>query len=205
VFTREFPEVWRLAVDAPLDGYDEPYQLVGLFNWGRNFDMTVSPYAEMADDGQPRHLVVDLAAQGLEGEWLAYEFWTEQFLGLVQGELDVDVPAHSARVVALRHKTGAPQFLGWNRQITMGGTLVEAAAWDPASRELRFRSHVAAPTVKAPFTYSVAFYVPDGFVRTDVRTEGVAVDGLEATQDGQVLTVRFVPNATGDLTVVVPF
>jgi len=199
VFTREFPEAWHETVNEPLDGFDETWELFGLFNWGFNWDLTANPFEQIADDGSVRHHEVDLTAQGLDGVWLAYEFWTQTFLGEMEGTLVLDVPPHTARVVALRRKTDVPQFLGWNRQITMGGTLVYESTWDAGANTLQFRGKVAAPTAKAPFVYEVAFHVPDGYGEPTVQTDGVAVEDLMVAKDSSVVRVRFVPTATGDL------
>jgi hypothetical protein len=204
LFTREYPEVWLLPVE-PLDGYDEPYTLLGLFDWGFNVDMSTTPYAPMPDDGAPRLHEVDLAALGLGGQWLAYEFWTQEFLGRVGDALSVSVPSHTGRVVALHRPTGVPQFLGWNRQITMGGNLVHDVFWNDESRQLSFRCRVAAPTETAPFTYEIAFYVPESFSYSTLETVGTAVRDLAASQEDRVLRVTFVPEATGDLEIVMQF
>ncbi len=207
VLTAEYPEVWVLPVE-PLDGLDEDYVLVGLFNWGKNVDMGTTPYTPVPDDGSARHHEVDLDALGLTGEWLAYEFWGQEYIGPVSGTLSRDVLSHTAQVIALRRPTGAPRLLGWNRQITMGGTLLEQAAWDGASRTLTISSRVAAPTATAPFTYGIAVLVPDGHAFSSIASTGVPVTGLAAAPDpadGQVLRVSFVPDATGDLTLTLSF
>jgi hypothetical protein len=204
VFTREFPEVWLLPVE-PLDGFAEPFEIVGLFHWGRNVDMGATPYAEMPDDGEARAHVVDLAGLGIDGDRLAWEFWGREYLGVVRGRLSASVPPHTGRVIALRRPTGAPQFLGWNRQIAMGGTLLREASWDDAGRRLVLRCPVAAPTAAAPFTWEIAFHVPPGFAFSGVETGGVPLRDVDAAQDGEVLRVRFVPEASGDLTLVAAF
>jgi hypothetical protein len=203
VFVREFPEVWLLEVE-PLDGYDETFPVIGLFDWGANVDMGATPY-EPIPDGGPREHVVDLDALGLGGEWLAYEFWTGEFLGRVEGVLSASVPGHSARVIALRRPTGAPRFLGWNRQITMGGTVLEQASWDGAARRLVVRMAAAAPTATAPFTYELAFHVPDGFAFSSLVPGGVPVRDVATDEEGEVLRVSFVPESTGELELVLGF
>ena len=204
VFTREFPEVWLLPVE-PLDGYAESYVVLGLFHWGHNTDMSTTPYADMPDDGLPRAHVVDLAALGLDGDWLAYEFWSGDFLGRLSGSLTDVVPPHTGRVIALRRPTGAPQFLGWNRQLTMGGTVLREASWDAAGRRLVVRMPVVAPTATAPFTWEIAVHVPAGFAFADLESRGVALRDVVAAPEGEVLRIRFVPEATGDLELVLRF
>jgi hypothetical protein len=206
VFEREYPELWWIEMTEPLDGYDEDYHLLGLFDWGSNEDLTSSPFTFIPDDGAPSSFAVDLGRIGAaDGSWLAYEFWTGEFLGEVSGTLEAEVPSHDSRVVALRRPTGAPQFLGWNRQISMGGTVLEASDWDEAAGTLTLRSRVAAPTEFAPFEYSVSFYVPDGYELVEATPSGVALDGWGITDGGEVIEIRFVPAQTGALEVVLQF
>ncbi len=205
VFTTEYPEIWHMPVDAPLDGFDEPYHLLGLFNWGFNVDQTTNPYSELKDDGSDRQHSVDLAALGLDGQWLAYEFWTGSYLGTVSSQLDLDVPSHTGRVVALRQPTGAPQFLGWNRNITMGATVLGAVTWDEGSQTLSLDMTTAVPTEKAPFTYEMAFYVPSGQSVSDVQFSGAAVEDEAWESEGEVLRVSFIPQETGALEVELSF
>ena len=199
VFEREYPEVWHLPVHAPRDGLDEQFELFGLFHWGYNVDQTTEPYSEIPDDDEPRHHVLDLNEVGLDGDWLVYEFWTGESLGTVSDQLEYVVPPHSGRVLALRRPTGTPQLLGWNRQLSMGGTLVEEASWDEEAGNLSFRAQVAAPTTTAPFTYEIAFHVPEDFLFSSVATSGVEVIDVETQLDDSTLRIRFVPETTGDL------
>jgi hypothetical protein len=205
VFEREYPELWHLPVRAPLDGYDEDYELLGLFHWGANLDLAEQPYGELPDDGEDRAHRVALEPLGLQGEWVGYEFWTGQYLGRIEGELALDVPSHRARVVALRRPTGAPQFLGWNRQITMGGTVLGPVVWDEGARTLTLSTGVVQPTDKAPFVFELALLAPDGFALSDVASSGVDVSDLQTEVDGEVLRVSFVPEQTGDLELTLSF
>ncbi len=207
LFTREFPERWHLRVDGGTDGYDEVYDLVGLFNWGLNFDMTVSPYARVADDGEDLSFDLDLRTIGLayDKTYLAYEFWTGAFLGEVEQRLVHDVPAHSGRVIALRLKTGVPQFLGWNRHLTMGAVVLKEASWDDGTKTLTVRTDVAKPTEKAPFTFRMAFYVPEGYTFTEAAYSGAALAEHSEGQDERLLSVSFVPGETGELEFTLTF
>lgn len=204
VFTREFPEVWQLDVVDPLDGYDEGYQVLGLFDWGSNRDLSVTPYADLADDGVGSVHHVCLDAVGIERDALAWEFWTGTFLGVVEDCLDVSVPSHAARVVALRERTGVPQFLGWNRQITMGGTLLEEAAWSEVSRTFTARFPVVPGTDAAPFTWRLAVYLPDAYVAAlpdpagALTVTGAAVRDVHGALEGNVYLVTFVAAERGE-------
>jgi len=202
LFEREYPRIWHLPVASPEDGPIDPYHVVGFFDWGWNIDLTSNPYAELPDGGAGETLAVDLADLGLDGSWLAYEFWTGELLGSVDGALQVDVPSHDSRIVALRRVTGEPQFLGWNRQLSMGGTLLQEATFDGA---LTLRAEVAAGTEFAPFVWDIAVHVPPGYAVDDVQTSGVDLDSMETEVDGEVLHIRFEPAEAGELELVVSF
>ncbi|MCB9760052.1 MAG: alpha-galactosidase [Alphaproteobacteria bacterium] len=192
---REIPEVYRLDFDGGLDGFDEPWTVFGLFHWGSNQDLTTNPYTPIPDDGAPRIHRIEL----LEGPRLAWEMETGAFLGRVEGALEVEVPSHSARLVAVRPDLGRPQLLGWNRQVTQGGVLLGAMPWDGEALTVSFEG--AAGTPQAPFVWEMDFYVPDEYALTDVE----AALPVEAIQDGPTLRLRFEPDAAGPVTMTLRF
>ncbi|RJO68782.1 MAG: alpha-galactosidase [Myxococcales bacterium] len=204
---REFPEKWLLHVDSSLDGYDETYDLLGLFHWGSNRDMSRNPYQKMEDDGADRRIDIDLGGLGMDPSrtYLAYEFWTETYLGEVTGNLAYDVPTHTGRVIALRAKTGAPQFLGWNRQITMGATDIRSLAWDETAGTLTLRTKVAKGSVKAPFVYAMQFYAPEECAFVTARYDGSPVADARESREGEVLKLSFEAQETGEVTISLTF
>ena len=52
LFTRHYPEQWLLRVDGTLAGSDASWFVVGLLNWGRNFDFDARPIADMPDEAR---------------------------------------------------------------------------------------------------------------------------------------------------------
>jgi len=205
LFELEYPERWHLHYDGGLDGFSESWDLLGLFHWGFNVDQTTNPFSPIDDSKADRVHLIDLDALGIEGERLAYEFWTGTFLGTVSGEAHWAIPSHSGRIIALREPSGTPQFLGWNRQITMGGVLLGDVSWDDGAQTLSLPLHAAAPSEYAPFEYDIAVYVPDGYGRPDMSTSGVALESSSYALDGELLTVSFVPASTGALQIQLAF
>jgi len=206
MFEREFPEVWHLPVNEPLDGYEQSFDIFGLFHWGSNRDLTTNPYSDLPDDSNPREHSLALDEFGLEdGPYLAYEFWTAEFLGEVDTSIDVSIPSHDSRIVAIRKKLDRPQFLGWNRQMTMGGTLIESVDWQASTRTLTMKMFAAAPGAGTPFVYELAFYAPDGFVSSASSSSGVQIGDWSEVVDGNVIRLQFVPNETGELTIELVF
>jgi len=190
LFRREFPEVWSMAVDD----FDEPYHVLGLLNWGVNIDQTTWPYPFLEDAA--REIGADASETGLAPEvaCLAFEFWTQAFLGESDGGFSMTVPARTPRVVALRPKKGRPQFLGTNRHVLGGAGVVRSLAWNEETRTLTGVQEGSIGTEYAPFEHRVSLYVPDGFpfLEGDVTApDGYEIHGQSWETAGPVLTLRF--------------
>jgi hypothetical protein len=201
LFTRHYPEQYLLPVDGTLAGADARWWVVGLLNWGRNFDYDTMPPEVMADGA--RSYSIDLAQWGLGGsvDYLASELWSERFLGVVRGTLEHQVEAHGHAVIALRQATGRPQFLGHNRHLTQGGTDLIEESWDGSSRSLRLVFAVdAAGSGAVPFEYRFRIFVPDGFALSGAEV-GI---GTVSEDEGQ-LVVRVTPAESGVYTMVLTF
>jgi hypothetical protein len=201
LFTRHYPEVYRLPIEGTLAGADASWMVCGLLNWGRNYDYRQNPPREMADE--PRTYAIDLAAWGLDADrsYLAHEFWGESFLGVVQGTLEHTVPAHGQAVVALRERTGRPQLLGHNRHLTQGGTDLVEERWDEQARRLTLRFVLDAPSPgAAPFPYRIRVYQPPGYALVHAE-----VGGGEVAAAAEVITVTLSPEQSGIGTVELEF
>lgn len=199
LFTRHYPEEWLLRVHGTLAGSDESWFVIGLLNWGVNYDFSARPIQTMPD--QARTYTVDLGKWGLDAHkrYLASEFWSEKFLGEVQGTLARTIPAHGHEVIALREATGHPQYLGDNRQITQGGTDLESESWNENAKELDLRFKVdAGPAAAVPFEYRFRVYAPEGY-------ELASAEGAPAAQKGRVVTLRITPDKPGHLTLRLHF
>jgi hypothetical protein len=196
LFRRTFPEVWALH----MDDFDEPYAVIGLLNWGINQDLTTPGYDFLPDAA--RDISATFAEAGLdEGQtYLAFEFWTQQFLGEVTGELSLNVPARTPRVVALRPKLDRPQLLGTNRHLLGGVGVIRSLKWDAAGKTLTGVQEGAVGTTFAPFTHQITLYAPDGFTAStaDVTApSGYQIANKTLTTNGKVVTLRFDVVRTG--------
>lgn len=206
MFEREFPEV----LSTPAADFAEPYHVIGLLNWGTNRDLT-NPYFPPTPDGD-KTIAVELERAGLDGsaDYHAYEYWTEEYLGTVSGELALEVPARTPRVVALRPVLDRPQFLGTNRHVMGGVKVVSSIEWNDAALTLTGVQEASVGTAYAPFEFHLAFFVPDGYAFDDIDFQlpvGISVVGdstsLFPAEGGQVLDVYFsveesAPPAPGD-------
>ncbi|MBW1872315.1 MAG: alpha-galactosidase [Deltaproteobacteria bacterium] len=164
LFEKEFPEIWHLEYP------DSDGQLIGLFHWGSNRDLTVNPYSERADTSPVTH-TVDLGSLGLDpnSNYLAYEFWTDSYLGISQGSFELELEPHTARVVKLIEEPQEPTFLSTNRHLLMGPGIVEDCHYDPALRQL-----TGSVKTVADFNQTLVFVIPDGFLASAVDITGVS-------------------------------
>lgn len=178
VLIRDYPEHWVLPVQAPAGDWT----VVGLLNWGSNRDFSQRPAAALPDG--PHGYTVRCAA-----ECLAWELWSETFLGVQTGDFEVEVEARDAKVIALRAPTGAPQFLGTNRHVTMGATDMGPITWDPAPKTLSGTLVGSVGTDIAPWEHRLAFYAPAPFSVIGATVAGIDAPVVE--QDGEVVRLRF--------------
>jgi len=155
--------VWNLRVTRPFGSWN----VVALFNFGDSEARVAASFAELGLDLTRRHT--------------AYEFWRQEWMGLVEKGLDLAIPAHTVRLVALWEYADRPQFVGDDRHLTQGAVELENQVWDDVKNVLRV-------DIKAVggFPLKFAVSVPGGFVRTsvavpgmdDVKVSAVGAEGL---------------------------
>ena len=145
--------VWTLKVARPFATWD----VVSLFNW---------------DVARARKVGVRVAELGLDPkrEYLAYEFWTRKFLGVVKRRLAVELPSCSNALVALHPSLGRPQFLSTDRHITQGAVSLEALAWDAKARTLSGSTQLVANEAT-----TLTLHVPEGFSLKRASAKGATV------------------------------
>ncbi len=166
VFERTTPEVWSLPISTPW----ESWNVTGLIHWGLNGPgLTITDTEETT-----RHFSVPLERLELDpgADHLGFEYWSETYLGVVQGALELDVEPRHAAMVSLRvRRAGEVQLLASNRHVTMGATDIESVGWDADAGTL----HGTQP-VAPGWPYLLWFHVPEGRAVT-----GVLVDGEPGT------------------------
>ena len=155
--------VWDLHVSRPFGDW----HVVALFNWS----------------DREKEVSVDWSEIGERSErvFVAWEFWTETYLGERKGGVSVSVPPRAVRLVALQPLAGHPQFLTCDRHVTQGAVGLKDQRWQAGKL-----------TVKAEliggFRQTLRFAVPEGYV-----FKAVAVDGAESSaaveQGGRVVAV----------------
>lgn len=178
VLVRDYPEQYRGHVSAPAGEWD----VVGLLHWGTNRDWTTNPPTPLGETTRTYRVTCD-------GDCLAYEFWSEEFLGAKSGSFGVDVEPRRAKVLALRPRLAVPQLLGTNRHVFQGATELGAVSWSEGRRTLSGTLVGAVGTAAAPWEWHLAFHAPAGFEVARAEVEGVTSPVVE--QRGEVVRVRF--------------
>jgi len=179
-FENDPARIWHLST---------PHRdLVAFFNWGKT----------------PANIVCPLEKLGLrtDAEYVAFDFWKNQFLPTLRGELSATLPPGSCRVLTLRPVAEHPQLISTSRHITQGLLEVLEETWDAAARTLRGRSRVVA---NDPYELRVVVPVGERSWRA-VRAEcGISLDTPTGhstetvptlTQDGPNIRLAFT-NAVG--------
>lgn len=195
LFEREYPEIWHLHV-IPEEGLNTrgvgaAYDVVALFNWGVNFDLTANPYNEMADTA--RTLTLELKTIGLDNDtdYVAREFWTGAVLEQVKGTLTRSVAPHTVQLFALRKKAEHPQYIGGNRHLLQGAVEIRGLNWDRDQRLLSMTYDAAPGTAKAPFEHKLDFLLPAGWSLAGGTVTGAKAGTTRTELNGPVLTLSF--------------
>ena len=174
--------VWDLKIGRSFGNWD----VVALFNW--------------TDDEATLGFTLD--ELGLDSsEYVAYEFWTNAFLGASNERFETSVPARAVRLLALHKKQDVPQFLTSDRHVTQGGVDLLDAQWNGDSKELTVKLALVAKNKT-----TARFLVPDGFVFQSVKASdaNVALE-TKAEADGQILALGVTSEESGEYAITLRF
>lgn len=171
--------VWDLKVSRPFGAWD----VVALFNWGDQDELIGT---ELADLGLPA-----------DREYLAYEFWENEFKGTVSGRLETKVPARGVRLFAVHPCQGVPQFISTDRHITQGATSLLDQSWDNERLELRLALKLVPqyPTV-------LRIHVPGGYAVAEATSDN---GDVESHQEGSLLNLGMLSEPGGESRVSIRF
>ncbi len=140
------PAIYHVPIST---GWEE-WLTIGIFNWDDHTMDFVVPVARIANKAR--------------GEWQAFEFWTESYLGTCKQELRVtNVPAHGCRIIALRPRRPHPQLLGTNLHLLQGA--VEIPVCEFSRNRLDLRVHHFAQQERRIF-----LSLPRGWRLRDIDT-----------------------------------
>ena len=112
-----------------------------------------------------------------------YEFWTETYVGKVNGGFSCKIPPHAVRLFAVHRAQEHPQFLSSDRHVTQGAVDVKAMDWTDGKLTAKLELVGGFPT-------TFRFTVPEGMSMKSVTAgDGVRVE-TRSEADGRVLAVK---------------
>jgi hypothetical protein len=150
----DYPKIFHVRLETDWDAWD----LLALFNY--------------SDD--PLRQTISLEKIGLnpDSEQTVWEFWNEQFLGTVTGQLDVTLPPHSARVFRLARTRLHPWLLSTDMHVLQGQAEIKNVAWDPTGMTLTISAQ--RPAGETGNLYVLA---PSGLRVVNPQGNWIAKDG----------------------------
>lgn len=155
--------IWNLHVSRPFGDW----HVVALFNWS-DADQRIG--FEWSEIGEP-----------YGRRFVGWEFWSGCYLAMLDGRLELDVPARGVRLVALQPECGHPQFLSSDRHITQGAVGLKDQRWNDNTLTVMVDA-------VGGFPQTLRFAVPDGFALKSVESSvGKATSTSEC--DGRVIAV----------------
>lgn len=110
-FDKTLPSIW-LATDKK-SGTNR--NVLGLFNW----------------ETSVQKIGTSLSRAGLtdKATYYAFDFWENKPLSNIQGSIELDLPAESCKVIAVRAKTNHPVVVSTSQHITQGMTELLREDW----------------------------------------------------------------------------
>ena len=156
--------VWDLHVSRPFGDW----HIVALFNWSDEEKEVSVAWQEIGESG--------------ERVFVAWEFWTDAYLGERKGSLSAAVPPRGVRLFALQPLAGHPQFLTSDRHLTQGAVELLDQKWDGARL-------VAKVDAVGGFPQVVRFVVPNGWKIKSATANGVGIKVKEEC-GGRVVAVK---------------
>lgn len=159
----DVPSIHHLRVPHPAG----EWQVISLFNW----------------DNIPQTFTVNLDNLGLPGEYHAFEFWTQEYTGVVKHELKFTVLRRAVRVLRLTLVSDHPQVIGTDRHVAVGIKELPFLHWNHTQGMLS-----GGAVRPLPEKGIITFFVPNGW-----KIDGVK--GVELEIQGNVVrgSIEFIP------------
>jgi hypothetical protein len=130
MFERHFPELWHL----PIERGAQAWQVVGLFNWGMNRDISAS----LMEEEQERTFEHSLSRFGLDpgARVLAFDAWEHTWRWIEDGLLKETLAPRTERVLLLRPEPATPAVIATSRHLLGGAVEVSEETWSEADGAL---------------------------------------------------------------------
>jgi len=147
-YGHNFPRIIDLKINTASGRYD----VVAATNW---------------TNGDQSRVISFEGDLGLDPErsYLVFDFWNQEFLGISNESIELDIEPHDTRVLHIRPLHQRPQVLATDRHIS-GAYSIEKLDWEAEKLTLM----AAFKTIPGE-TYSVCLYVPGKFTISSIKSK----------------------------------
>lgn len=173
--------VWNLQIQSH---WMDNYNVVALFNW---------------EDGA-KEILFSTEELGIQNEekYLVYEFWEQKSYGTMSNRFEMEVPAHSVRLLAVHRLKDIPQWVSSDRHITQNGLELKKFQWNNQTQTLEGEIELVGS-----FPLTMRIHVPAGFSLSGVECDGAQCNAKE--EENNILAVNFKSDKTGNFRFKVRF
>jgi hypothetical protein len=173
--------VWNLRVhNKMLDDYN----VVALFNWEDESKTIAFTTEELGIDSDPQYSL--------------FEFWTLKDLGSMKDKFEMEVPAHSVRLLSMHKANTVPQWISSDRHVTQNGIELKEYEWKGDSRTLEGKIQLIG---KFPLTMRLR--VPEGYTFSNAECTGAKCSAKK--EENNILAVAFYAGKKGDFAFRIKF
>jgi melibiase-like protein len=142
---------------TPVDLFDSDRQSVFVVRIKRQFgEWTIAAFFNPSLE-QPVEKRFSLKRLWLDPHktYLAFDFWKQQFVGEITGEVNLTIEPGSVTLLSVHEKAGKPQFVSTDRHVTQGAIEIENVNWDETEQTY-------FGTSRGPLhsSHSVSVYIP---------------------------------------------
>jgi hypothetical protein len=151
-YEHNFPRI----VDLKINSASGKYDVVAATNW-----TNVSEFRNISFAGN----------LGLDPDipYLVFDFWNQEFLGLINESVELNIKPHDTRVLHIRPLLQRPQVLVTDRHIS-GAYSIETLEWDEVKQTLKGSSK----TIPGE-TYSLFLHIPGNFSLSKIKSKAETV------------------------------
>jgi hypothetical protein len=152
LFNEDFPKIWYLTnrPSAPKKKSLPEQHIVAFYNWNDKEPMKIETTAEWI--GLPK-----------AEEYVAFDYWGNEFFGSFGKKLSIEVPPGSCRVLSVQPVQSQPIVLSTSQHITQGIVDLVEVSWNVETKTLSGISKVIAGD-----PYEVRVYDP---AKKEIRRE----------------------------------
>ena len=192
ILKRALPIIDMHPMDMKAADFNSEDMIINL-NISKDYEeYTVTGVFNLKDTADKRVVKIDEDLHLADGNYLVYDYFRDEFLGIFDKEIELDLVPFEVRVLALRPFKGIPQVVSTSRHITQGAAEIKDMSFD--GNTLKITSDLVAND-----SYTVSVHIPDGYSIANQN-------GFEnVTRNGNIARFTVVPSETKEYSFSISF